>query len=197
MDNVRFLLPTLFTALISTPISASNMGDFYLGTELSIYNESTITHAHGSNDNPSNLGYSAHLGYLFDTHDFVKLGIEVEYRQLGKNNYLNEMIIESNAAFLNFKPTFVNDDTHLYSALLLGVGNITSNVKTIDDQDHKNTIGYQYGIEVGYNFRSGFSAYLGYKGIMTNIDDLILNNLIPYDIELNSSGPYVGINYSF
>ncbi|OCH14388.1 MULTISPECIES: outer membrane beta-barrel protein [unclassified Aliivibrio] len=187
MNKSASRLTTLLIGLLSTYTYANDIGHLYFGADLSISNETKLDGFSSPLNETSEIGYNAHVGYLFNIHKLVKLGIEAEYRQLGENNYLHEMIVESSAVFVNLKPKFVNSETLLYSAILLGVGKVDSNFKTYDAEvSHVNT-GFQYGIEVGYDFKSGLSTYLGYKELKTDIEH----------IELISTGTYAGMSYSF
>lgn len=187
MNKSAFRLATLLIGLLSTPVYANDIGHLYFGADLSINNETKLDGFLASLTEVSDIGYNAHLGFLFNTHELVNLGIEAEYRQLGQSNHSNLMIYKGSATFINIKPKFVNSNTQLYSAILLGIGKVNSNFQTYDATMNYRSTGYQYGIEVGYDFKSGLSSYLGYKAL--KIDEEIT--------ELTSAGPYAGMSYSF
>ncbi|MDD9176648.1 MULTISPECIES: outer membrane beta-barrel protein [Aliivibrio] len=187
MNKSAFRLATLLIGLLSTPTYANDIGHLYFGAELSINNETKLNGFLVPLSEVSDIGYNAHLGFLFHTHELVHLGIEAEYRQLGQSNHSNVMIYKGSATFINIKPKFVNSNTQLYSAVLLGIGKVDSHFQTYDATMNYRSTGYQYGIEVGYDFKSGISSFLGYKAL--KIDEKI--------IELTSAGPYAGMSYSF
>lgn len=187
MNTFSFRLPALLIALFSSSTYAYDIGHLYAGTDFHISNESEVSSLDNNINDTSDIGYSAHLGYLFNTHKLVKLGIEAEYRQFGQTNYSHLLIHKGSATFVNLKPKFVNSDTQLYSAVLLGVGIVESEFQTYERTTSNSSTGYQFGVEVGYDFTSGFSAYLGYKALKTDKES----------IELATSGAYAGFGYSF
>ncbi|RYU66688.1 porin family protein [Aliivibrio finisterrensis] len=187
MNKSAFRLATLLIGSLSTSVYANNIGHLYFGADLNINNEIKLDGFLAPLTEVSDIGYNAHLGFLFNTHELVNLGIEAEYRQLGQSNHSNVMIYKGSATFINIKPKFVNSNTQLYSAVLLGIGKVDSHFQTYDATMNYRSTGYQYGIEVGYDFKSGISSYLGYKALKINEEI----------IELTSTGLYAGMSYSF
>tara|TARA_B100001059_G_scaffold235236_1_gene280219 strand:+ start:1427 stop:1819 length:393 start_codon:yes stop_codon:yes gene_type:complete len=97
-------------ALSSDKENSKERGQFYIGTDIGLHNETESEYLGRSiEDSPdlSDLSYNLVGGFEFNTHDVVKLGLEAEYRKLGKVTYNEIMDIEGQAFFINVKPKFI------------------------------------------------------------------------------------------
>ena len=109
-------------------------GHFYAGVDIGFYNETELEYSGSAIEDSSDLSdlsYNLVGGYEFNTHDVVKLGLEAEYRQIGKVNFSDVMDIEGQAFFVNIKPKFIvkGDVVDLYVSVLAGVGSMDMEAK--------------------------------------------------------------------
>ncbi len=68
-------------------VNSKDNGNFYAGVDVGFYNQTELENINSSIKVSSDLldfGYNLAGGYQFNTHDVVKLGLEAEYRKIGK-----------------------------------------------------------------------------------------------------------------
>ncbi|MBY7732373.1 porin family protein [Vibrio splendidus] len=165
---------------------------FYAGVDIGFYNETELedrSSAIEDSSDLSDLSYNLVGGYEFNTHDVVKLGLEAEYRQIGKVNFNDVMDIEGQAFFVNIKPKFIvkGDVVDLYVSLLAGVGSMDMEVKAKGISDSKSETGYQIGGELGAIVTDNIDIHLGYRNARVEIDS----------IDVSSQTAYIGARYHF
>ncbi|MEZ9292163.1 porin family protein [Vibrio lentus] len=167
-------------------------GHFYAGVDIGFYNETELEYSGSAIEDSSDLSdlsYNLVGGYEFNTHDVVKLGIEAEYRQIGKVNFSDVMDIEGQAFFVNIKPKFIvkGDVVDLYVSLLAGVGSMDMEAKAFGVSDSKSEAGYQVGGELGAIVTDNIDIHLGYRNARVEIDS----------IDVSSQTAYIGARYHF
>lgn len=167
-------------------------GHFYAGVDIGFYNETELEDrgsAIEDSSDLSDLSYNLVGGYEFNTHDVVKLGLEAEYRQIGKVNFNDVMDIEGQAYFVNIKPKFIvkGDVIDLYVSLLAGVGSMDMEVRALGVSDSKSETGYQIGGELGAIVTDNIDIHLGYRNARVEIDS----------IDVSSQTAYIGARYHF
>ena len=77
-------------ALASDKENSKELGQFYIGADIGLYNETESEYLGRSIEDSSDLSdlsYNLVGGFEFNTHDVVKLGLEAEYRKIGKVTY--------------------------------------------------------------------------------------------------------------
>ena len=163
-------------------------GHFYAGVDIGFYNETELEYSGSAIEDSSDLSdlsYNLVGGYEFNTHDVVKLGLEAEYRQIGKVNFSDVMDIEGQAFFVNIKPKFIvkGDIVDLYVSLLAGVGSMDMEANS----DSKSEAGYQVGGELGAIVTDNIDIHLGYRNARVEIDS----------IDVSSQTAYIGARYHF
>ena len=163
-------------------------GHFYAGVDIGFYNETELEYSGSAIEDSSDLSdlsYNLVGGYEFNTHDVVKLGLEAEYRQIGKVNFSDVMDIEGQAFFVNIKPKFIvkGDIVDLYVSLLAGVGSMDMEANS----DSKSEAGYQVGGELGAIVTDNIDIHLGYRNARVEIDS----------IDVSSQTAYLGARYHF
>ncbi|EKO3615548.1 porin family protein [Vibrio metschnikovii] len=201
----QWIVPTIllwgvnFDALAETELAIDpqqiDSRNFYIGADLSFYNKTELEVAGISIDGKGDfgdLGYNAAIGYQFNLHDVVKIGVEGEYRSFGKINYYEQLDVKGNGAFLNVKPKFIvlGDYADVYVALLAGIGSMDMDAKLTSEPSSsysKSEVGYQFGAEVGIIFNPAIDLYLGYRSAHVDIDD----------INISISSGYAGVRYHF
>lgn len=139
---------SLFTAIFginSQALASENEnsprdhGHFYAGVDIGFYNETELEYSGSAIEDSSDLSdfsYNLVGGYEFNTHDVVKLGLEAEYRKIGKVSYNDLMDIEGQAFFVNIKPKFIvqGDVLDLYVSLLAVLAQWISKQKLLEYQ---------------------------------------------------------------
>ena len=168
--------------------SPKEHGHFYAGVDTGFYNETELEYSGSAIEDSSDLSdlsYNLVGGYEFNTHDVVKLGLEAEYRQIGKVNFSDVMDIEGQAFFVNIKPKFIvkGDVVDLYVSLLAGVGSMDMEANS----DSKSEAGYQVGGELGAIVTDNIDIHLGYRNARVEIDS----------IDVSSQTAYIGARYHF
>ncbi|WP_406708018.1 outer membrane beta-barrel protein [Vibrio chanodichtyis] len=167
--------------------------NFYIGADLSFYNKTELELGGISIDKKGDfddLGYSAVIGYQFDIHKVVKIGVEGEYRSFGKINYYEELDVKGNGVFLNIKPKFIvlGDYADVYVGLLAGIGSMDMDAKLTNEPSYsKSEVGYQFGAELGIIVNRAIDLYLGYRSAHVDIED----------VNISISSGYAGIRYHF
>lgn len=167
-------------------------GHFYAGVDIGFYNETELEYSGSAIEDSSDLSdlsYNLVGGYEFNTHDVVKLGLEAEYRQIGKVNFSDVMDIEGQAFFVNIKPKFIvkGDVVDLYVSLLAGVGSMDMEAKAFGVSGSKSETGYQVGGELGAIVTDNIDIHLGYRNARVEIDS----------IDVSSQTAYLGARYHF
>ncbi len=137
----------------------------------------------------SDLSYNLVGGFEFNTHDVVKLGLEAEYRKLGKVTYNETMDIEGQAFFVNVKPKFIveGDVLDLYVSLLAGIGTMDMEIKALGSSVSKSEAAYQVGAELSAIVSDNIDIHLGYRNARVEIDS----------VDISSQTAYVGARYKF
>lgn len=179
-------------ALASDKENSKELGQFYVGADIGLYNETESEYLGRSIEDSSDLSdlsYNLVGGYEFNTHDVVKLGLEAEYRKLGKVSYSDSMDIEGQAFFVNVKPKFIvkGDALDLYVSLLAGVGSMDMDVKMLGISESKSEVAYQVGAELGAIVSDNIDIHLGYRNARVEI----------YDVDVSSQTAYIGARYKF
>lgn len=179
-------------ALASDKENSKELGQVYVGADIGLYNETESEYLGRSIEDSSDLSdlsYNLVGGYEFNTHDVVKLGLEAEYRQLGKVSYSDSMDIEGQAFFVNVKPKFIvkGDALDLYVSLLAGVGSMDMDVKMLGISESKSEAAYQVGAELGAIVSDNIDIHLGYRNARVEI----------YDVDVSSQTAYIGARYKF
>lgn len=179
-------------ALASDKENSKELGQFYVGADIGLYNETESEYLGRSIEDSSDLSdlsYNLVGGYEFNTHDVVKLGLEAEYRKIGKVSYSDSMDIEGQAFFVNVKPKFIvkGDALDLYVSLLAGVGSMDMDVKMSGTSESKSEAAYQVGAELGAIVSDNIDIHLGYRNARVEI----------YDVDVSSQTAYIGARYKF
>ncbi|MFZ3408698.1 porin family protein [Vibrio chagasii] len=172
--------------------SSKELGQFYVGADIGFYNETEFEFPNDAIEDSSDLSdlsYNLVGGYEFNTHDVVKLGLEAEYRKIGKVSYSDSMDIEGQAFFVNVKPKFIvkGDALDLYVSLLAGVGSMDMDVKMSGTSESKSEAAYQVGAELGAIVSDNIDIHLGYRNARVEI----------YDVDVSSQTAYIGARYKF
>lgn len=179
-------------ALASDKENSKELGQFYIGVDIGLYNETESEYLGRSIEDSSDLtdlSYNLVGGFEFNTHDVVKLGLEAEYRKLGKVTYNEIMDIEGQAFFVNVKPKFIveGDVLDLYVSLLAGIGTMDMEVKALGASASKSEPAYQVGAELGAIVSDNIDIHLGYRNARVEIDS----------VDISSQTAYVGARYKF
>jgi len=179
-------------ALASDKENSKERGQFYIGTDIGLHNETESEYLGRSIEDSSDLSdlsYNLVGGFEFNTHDVVKLGLEAEYRKLGKVTYNEIMDIEGQAFFINVKPKFIveGDVLDLYVCLLAGVGSMDMEVKALGASTSNSEAAYQVGAELGAIVSDNIDIHLGYRNARVQIDS----------VDISSQTAYVGARYKF
>ncbi|MGF1802415.1 porin family protein [Vibrio gigantis] len=179
-------------ALASDKENSKELGQIYIGADIGLYNETEseyLGHSIEDSSDLSDLSYNLVGGYEFDTHDVVKLGLEAEYRKLGRVTYNEIMDIEGLAFFVNIKPKFIveGDVLDLYVSLLAGVGSMDMEVKALGASASKPEATYQVGAELGAIVSDNIDIHFGYRNARVEIDS----------VDISSQTAYVGARYKF
>lgn len=172
--------------------SSRENGHFYTGVDVGFYNETELEYRGSAIEDSSDLSdfsYNLVGGYEFNTHDVVKLGLEAEYRKIGKVNYSDVMDVEGQAFFINIKPKFIvkGDVLDLYVSLLAGVGSMDMEAKAFGMSDSESEAAYQVGGELGAIVTDNIDIHLGYRNARVEIDS----------VDVSSQTAYIGARYHF
>ncbi|UPR30014.1 porin family protein [Vibrio crassostreae] len=198
ISTIALSLFTAFFGISSQALASENEnsprehGHFYAGVDIGFYNETELEYRGSAIEDSSDLSdfsYNLVGGYEFNTHDVVKLGLEAEYRKIGKVNYNDLMDIEGQAFFVNIKPKFIvkGDVLDLYVSLLAGVGSMDMDVKMSGSSESKSEAAYQVGAELGAIVSDNIDIHLGYRNARVEI----------YDVDVSSQTAYIGARYKF
>ncbi|MDD1796249.1 porin family protein [Enterovibrio makurazakiensis] len=173
--------------LFSTHSFANN--HFYAGTSVFLYSDTELKLSGNTSDKNSDIGASAFGGYSFAMSPGLELGIEVEYVKYGKAKFTDTYHVESDAVYINAKPKFIEVGNNLYSALILGVGSMSAEIKnngqTIKDSD----LSYQAGFEVGYMI-DDWDLGIGYRYQTADFDGF-------YGMDISNQSLTLGVRYNF
>ncbi|UPR48838.1 porin family protein [Vibrio cyclitrophicus] len=192
---------SLFTAIFginSQALASENEnsprdhGHFYAGVDIGFYNETELEYSGSAIEDSSDLSdfsYNLVGGYEFNTHDVVKLGLEAEYRKIGKVSYNDLMDIEGQAFFVNIKPKFIvqGDVLDLYVSLLAGVGSMDIEAKAFGISGSKSEAAYQVGAELGAIVTDNIDIHIGYRYANVEIES----------IDVSPQTAYLGARYHF
>ncbi|MEZ8012112.1 outer membrane beta-barrel protein [Vibrio sp. 10N.222.54.F12] len=172
--------------------AAKELGHFYAGVDVGFYNETELEYRGSKIEDSSDLAdlsYNLVGGYEFNTHDVVKLGLEAEYRKIGKVNFAQMMDMEGQAFFVNVKPKFIvkGDVLDLYVSLLAGVGSIDTEIKAFGLSASESEAAYQIGGEFGAIITDNIDVHIGYRSAHIEIES----------IDVSSKTAYIGARYHF
>lgn len=198
--KISMIALSLFTVFgVSSHVFASDNensprkhGHFYAGVDVGFYNETELEYRGSAIEDSSDLSdfsYNLVGGYEFNTHDVVKLGLEAEYRKIGKVNYSDVMDVEGQAFFINIKPKFIvkGDVLDLYVSLLAGVGSMDMEAKAFGMSGSESEAAYQVGGELGAIVTDNIDIHLGYRNARVEIDS----------VDVSSQTAYIGARYHF
>ncbi|MGF1699193.1 porin family protein [Photobacterium makurazakiensis] len=172
-------------SLLSAPALASKEG-FYIGADL------------GSNrieGESFDTGFGLVAGYDFHVAPQVVIGVEGEYRHLGKEKgiVLDEGLKPHNAELkahsfgINVKPKYYFNE-NFYAGVQLGLHSITEKVDVEDfGSDKDSGTGVSYGLEAGYDFNRNVAIKGGYKAMTAKV----------HGWDTDYSTLYIGANYKF
>ncbi|WP_028021538.1 porin family protein [Enterovibrio calviensis] len=173
--------------LFSTPSFADD--HFYAGGGVSIFNDTELKLSGNSASKNSDIGANALAGYSFTMSSGFELGVEVEYVHYGKAKFTDTYHVESEAVYINAKPKFIEVGNSLYSALILGVGSMSSEIN-IDGQSIKDSdLSYQAGFEIGYMIDE-WDIGLGYRYQVADFDGF-------YGVDVSNQSVTLGVRYNF
>ena len=180
------MMTTTLKNTASDKENSKELGQFYVGADIGFYNETEFEFPNDAIEDSSDLSdlsYNLVGGYEFNTHDVVKLGLEAEYRKIGKVSYSDSMDIEGQAFFVNVKPKFIvkGDALDLYVSLLAGVGSMDMDVKMSGTSESKSEAAYQVGAELGAIVSDNIDIHLGYRNARVEI----------YDVDVSSQTAYI------
>ncbi len=181
-----------YTLASNNETYSRDLGNFYAGIDAGFYNETELEYRGSAIEDSSDLSdfsYNLVGGYEFNTHDAVKLGLEAEYRKIGKVNYSDVMDVEGQAFFVNIKPKFIvkGDVLDLYVSLLAGIGSMDMEAKAFGVSDSKSEAAYQVGGELGAVLTDNIDIHLGYRNARVEIDS----------VDVSSQTAYIGARYHF
>ncbi|WP_165313417.1 outer membrane beta-barrel protein [Vibrio ziniensis] len=181
------LAVTLFSSSVVWADNQSTRG-FYLGGDWGLFNNSTIETDSSSiteNSDFGDFGYGFMVGYEFNTHRLVKLGLEAEYRSLATVSQ-DTISTEADGVFFNVKPKFIveYDQADIYLSLLAGLGNLDVTTNTLGSDSE---LAYQVGAELGVIVNRHLDLHLGYRNAQVTFDDA--------DVSFGSI--YTGVRYFF
>ncbi|MFA0609024.1 outer membrane beta-barrel protein [Vibrio sp. 10N.222.49.B4] len=183
-----------YTLANETDTAAKELGHFYAGVDVGFYNETKLEYRGMKIEDSSDLAdlsYNLVGGYEFNTHDVVKLGLEAEYRKIGKVNFAQMVDIEGQAFFVNVKPKFIvkGDVLDLYVSLLAGVGSMDMDmkIKALGFSASKSETAYQIGGEFGAIITDNIDVHIGYRSAHIEIES----------IDVSSKTAYIGARYHF
>ncbi|WP_234494612.1 outer membrane beta-barrel protein [Vibrio maritimus] len=168
----------------------------YVGGQVGLFNKVELEmNGISLNENVDGVPFALFAGYEMAVADNVGLGFELEYRNLSDANFQNVLKLEGQGVSLNLKPKFYIKDLPIYVGLVGGIGQykttatelITANRETSDSTD----LGWQYGVDFGYEAENGFAFTVGYRGVYIDFEE--------DGVDLNStiSGFNAGIYYRF
>ncbi|EOB3674531.1 outer membrane beta-barrel protein [Vibrio vulnificus] len=138
------------------------------------------------------------------TNNFVT-GFEFEYAYFGSkkmgetlsNSNVGQVMTDIEVAFsafgFNMRPKYYFGDSKFYLGGLLGYASTKQewlrtrdNFQSATDKESSGS-GFNYGVEVGYEFDSGWMLQGGYRGVATDFDD----------VNVDISALYIGGRYKF
>ncbi len=182
---------TLMTT--SAAWAEKNNRGFYIGGDWGIFNETRVEVDDASakeNSDFGDFGYGLVVGYEFNTHQAIKLGLEAEYRQFAEISQLDSALqTEGTGIFVNIKPKFIvrYDEADVYVSFLAGIGSMDVTAKTSSSNASDSELGYQLGAELGVILNKDIDLHLGYRDAQVKFSDL----------DLGFSSVYTGIRYFF
>ena len=172
-------------SLLSAPALASKEG-FYVGADI------------GSNkiDSESvDAGLGLVAGYNFQVSPQVVIGVEGEYRYLGKDEgivigsdwNIYDAELKAQSFGVNVKPKYYFND-NFYAGVQLGLHNVSEKIDIKGAGSEKdNGTGLSYGLEAGYDFNKNVSLKGGYKTMTAEV----------HGWDTDYSTFYIGANYNF
>ncbi|MEZ9565862.1 outer membrane protein [Vibrio artabrorum] len=183
-------------ALLSASVSAADRDQFYAGGNVFLANNTDSGSV--SSDENNHLNGGVFIGYNLPIHPSVDFGLELEYQHFGNAEYFDgtdSFKLKGDAFYINARPKFINEDTNLYSALILGVGSVNSEATLLPSgSDSGKWFSYQAGIEVGYMF-DNLDFSVGYRYRKTNAKIQIQNQSSKGDWVVQ--GITLGVRYNF
>ncbi|NOH69857.1 porin family protein [Vibrio pectenicida] len=178
----KVVLAALVTSASFQAVGSEYVSDgWYIGADVI----GTTFEAEGSDSSPSSTSGAIAVGYDFKLSDSVVLGIEAEYADYGKfdfvvEDYQNDVYsLDIKALSFYAKPKYFVKESSFYFGVLAGISfysaerEVTvSNVDfwgyTIDevtyrDNETQNETEFVYGLEAGYAFNSHLLLNVGYR----------------------------------
>lgn len=189
----KLLLVSLLTP--SLAFAAAQNGP-YVGGQVGLFNKVELElEGISLKEDVDGVPFALFAGYEMAVADNVGLGFELEYRHLSDAKFLDALKLEGQGVSLNVKPKFYIKDLPIYVGLVGGIGQFKTEATEIGSSngtsDSSTDLGWQYGIDFGYEADNGFAFTVGYRGVYIDFkeDDVDLNSTI--------SGLNAGIYYRF
>lgn len=162
-----------------------------VGVEVGLFNKIDLP---SNSEHNSTVPFNLYAGYDFELHDVASLGLNLEYRSLGKADFETSAsvtsTVEGDGVSLNLRPKFHVQEVPIYVGLLLGLGQYDTEISGAAYKDSSTDIGWQWGAEIGYKFEGGVALSVGYRALTVDFDDH-LGSTIKF------SGFNLGVNYLF
>lgn len=182
----KITLSALVTSLLlfNSHVFANSSG--YIGLDLAVSNTTDLSISGASIDENNDLGFNLYSGQRFNISDGFDLGIELEYKNIGKADF-GELYTEGDAIFINGRSKFTSDSSNpLYSGIILGLGYIDGKISDGSVTLSESDIAYQAGVEIGYMLNN-FDISLGYRWQFSTIDE----------VDVTVDGFTAGLRYNF
>ncbi|WP_234495404.1 outer membrane beta-barrel protein [Vibrio maritimus] len=181
---------TLFLSLLTATISTSAFAKpgFYIGGNIPVANENYISPLGVKIDATNRLNFEFIGGYEFAISEKFGLGLEAQYSSVGEYKYKDISTSKADAFFISAKPKYYIADSNFYIGGMFGIGDVALDVKNhhFDFGVKNDAVGYQIGVEAGYQI-DNLDVAFGLKDISSKIQN----------VDVRSSGPFVGIRYNF
>ncbi|AUV85341.1 outer membrane beta-barrel protein [Vibrio campbellii] len=203
---MKKVLPLLALGAVVASASVQAEGNWYIGAD--ILNSDIKSDFHSKKDSATGLSLSVGKERVYSQN--LTLAFEGEFIHFGSfdyNGYVNDgygsypakLEVESYAVNLNMKPKYYFSGTGIYVGAIAGFGvmgvdlnrKVPSN-PTLSAADDGSSIGFNYGVEAGYEFASGLIVSGGYRASSVTIDVEGGG-----DIDFDFDSLYAGIDYKF
>ena len=203
---MKKVLPLLALGAVVASASVQAEGNWYIGAD--ILNSDIKSDFHFKKDSASGLSLSVGKERVYSQN--LTLAFEGEFIHFGSfdyngyyyhdsNLYPAKIEVESYAVNLNMKPKYYFSGTGIYVGAIAGFGvmGVDLNRKvpskpTLSAADDASSIGFNYGVEAGYEFASGLIVSGGYRASSVTMD---VEGGGDKDFDFNSL--YAGIDYKF
>ncbi|MCY9870338.1 autotransporter domain-containing protein [Vibrio barjaei] len=164
----------------------------YVGAEMPFAANSDITIGGFSIDPSHEIGYALEGGYQFEMSNEFVLGVGLAMQNFGTMKYSDVSTTKTNAVMFMVRPKYYLESTNFFIAGVFGYGWSDIDVRNHYNQLHVKDDGSAstYGIEFGADFEQ-LEVSAGYRDMRATIG-------VGYqDVNVDTSGPYVGIRYVF